>query len=98
MIASASISTSMSGETSAATCTIEQAGRISPKTVAVRAAHGLPLTDVGDEDARADDVHEARAGLFEGHGDVRQRLSRLGGRVADADDLPSGPKAVVPET
>ena len=92
MMASASISTSMSGETSAETCTIEQAGRIVAEDLAVGATDGFPLRDVGDEDAGSDDVLESGAGLFEGGGDVRESLARLGGGIADADDSAVGPE------
>ena len=59
-IASASISTSMSLSIKRDTSTMLVAGRIVPKTLAVRFADVFPVTDVGHVDAGADDVFKSR--------------------------------------
>lgn len=56
---------------------------------AVRAADFLPFGDVGDVNARADDVFEARAGFGQGGFDEASPTPTM---------RPSGPDAVVPET
>ena len=86
-MASASISTSMSGSISFATSTIDVAGRMRAEDFAVRLADRFPVEDVGDVHARAHDVLEGGARLLQGAADVGEDLHRLRARVALADDL-----------
>ena len=55
--------------------------------LAVGAPDLLPVADVDDVHARADDVFQARPRLLERRGDVPERLHGLGVRIALADDL-----------
>ena len=86
-MASASISTSISGDTMPPTCTIAVAGRILPKNSPC-ARPFFPLGDVGDEHARAHHVFQARSGLVQRGFDVAQRLHRLSVGVAHAHEVP----------
>ena len=55
---------------------------------AVRSADRFPVArDVDDEHARPDDVGQCTARLFDGGGDVGERLTRLGTCVTDPDDF-----------
>jgi hypothetical protein len=86
-IASASISTSISGSISRLTSTIEVVGPDRREDLAVRSADGFPVAgDVGHVDSRAHDILERSAGAFERRADVRKRLQRLRAGVVLADE------------
>jgi hypothetical protein len=58
--------------------------------LAVRFAYLLPVTHIGDEHSRANDILEAGAGLLQHSADVLQRLYRLGIDISHADNLAVG--------
>ena len=87
MIASTSISTSISGATRAFTSTMVAAGRMSRKISPCALAARFPSADVGNEGPGAHHVAEARARLLQSAANVLQRLHRLRVHVTLAHDL-----------
>ena len=57
-----------------------------PENFAVCLAHVLPIANIGHVDARANDILEVCASLFERTLDILKRLDRLGIRIAPPND------------
>ncbi len=87
MTASASISTSISGDISALTCTIDVAGTDMAEELSMRLADFFPFGDVDDEHSRAHHILHGRTCLQQGRLDVLQGLNGLSASVAHADDF-----------
>ena len=79
--ASASISTFISGFSSAETTTIVAAGRIAPKHLALHLQHRLAIGGVGDEGAQPHDVGELAARFLQHPGEGRVDVAGLLGEV-----------------
>src|SRR6266404_5304018 len=87
MIASASISTSIFGETRAVIAIMVLAGRISQKKLSVGFANFFPIRNVGEEHTRADDIFQRSSGPLQRAFNVLEGLNRLRIRITRADDL-----------
>jgi len=57
-----------------------------PEDFAVRFANVFPIANVGDIDARTDDIFEACADSFERSLNIFEHLDRLGVRITTPDD------------